>query len=232
MRTRYFLILFFFSFFLNHKNLCGQLNPGDIAFVQYNADSPESFAFVALTHIPASTVLKFTDNGWITSTNTFRTGEGIITWTSPTTLISCGTIISINNADSSSVSSTIGMVNYAGSFNLSTEGDQILAYIGPGTSPAFIAATNLANGGWAVDATSANTSAIPPGLIDGTHCLHAGNFDNGQYNIASIFDDQADLLTSINNASNWIGSDATHQTYSGTIAVTDCPPTSSPADYF
>lgn len=232
MRTRYFLILIFFSFFLNHKNLYGQLSPGDIAFVQYNSDNPDSFAFVALTHIPASTVLKFTDNGWITSTNTFRTGEGIITWTSPTTLISCGTIIFINNADSSSVSSTIGMVNYAGSFNLSTEGDQILAYTGNETSPSFLAAINFANGGWSVDATSANTSAIPPGLTDGTHCLHAGNFNNGKYNIVSISDEQSDLLTSINNALNWIGDDNTLQTYTGIITVTDCPPTSNATDYF
>ncbi|NER05603.1 MAG: hypothetical protein F6K17_24955, partial [Okeania sp. SIO3C4] len=51
------------------------LNPGDIAFVQYNADNPDNFKFVALVNIPGSEEIKFTDNGW-KSDNTFRTGEG------------------------------------------------------------------------------------------------------------------------------------------------------------
>ena len=88
----------------------GQLNAGDIAFIQYNFDNPDNFAFVALVDIPNGEVIHFTDNGWMSS-GSFRSGEGTDSWTSPG--INCGDIIVLNT-----------------SLGLAVSGDQILAFQG------------------------------------------------------------------------------------------------------
>ena len=51
-------------------------------FIQYNADGAEIIKFLALKDIPAGEIIYFTDNGWQSPSNTFRTGEGTHTWTS------------------------------------------------------------------------------------------------------------------------------------------------------
>jgi hypothetical protein len=40
------------------------LTTGDIAFVGYNSDGNDGFAFVATATIPAGTVIRFQDNEW------------------------------------------------------------------------------------------------------------------------------------------------------------------------
>ena len=40
------------------------LNAGDIAFIGINTDTPDGFAIITLTDIPAGEVVNFTDTGW------------------------------------------------------------------------------------------------------------------------------------------------------------------------
>ena len=74
-----------------------QLSAGDIAIVSFDADDPDAFSFLALATIPSGTAIKFTDNGWIASTNSFRANEGVweVTFT---TEISCGTEVVVTAA--------------------------------------------------------------------------------------------------------------------------------------
>ena len=67
------------------------LSPGDLAMIGTNCDSPDDFAFLLLLDVEAGTVIKFTDNGWQAS-GSFRTGEGILTFTAATNL-NAGTVM-------------------------------------------------------------------------------------------------------------------------------------------
>lgn len=51
------------------------LSPGDLAIVQYNSSTTDSFTFVFARDIEAGTVVNFTDNGWLAAGG-FRLGEG------------------------------------------------------------------------------------------------------------------------------------------------------------
>ena len=188
------------------------LNPGDIAFVQYNADGTDNFKFVALVDIPESEEINFTDNGW-KSDNTFTDTEGIITWTAPAGGISAGTVVEIETTPSASV----GIVSESGSLNFAASGDQILAYQGTNT---FIAALN--NEGtetWQADAVDTNTSALPQGLTNGTDAVAINEIDNAKYTGITT-GDKATLLAALNNSANWTGDDSTNQTFSDTFTLT------------
>jgi len=67
---------------------------GDIAFIAFNADSNDEFAFVTLVDIPANTSIWFTDNEWngIDSFNNLNEGE--IEWTS-TSVLPAGSVVTI-----------------------------------------------------------------------------------------------------------------------------------------
>ena len=67
------------------------LSAGDLAIVGMNCDNPDDFAFLVLVSIEAGTEIKFTDNGW-SSADTFRTGEGIQTYTA-SSAVTAGTVI-------------------------------------------------------------------------------------------------------------------------------------------
>ena len=58
------------------------LSPGDLAIVQYNSSTTDSFTFVFARDIEAGTVVNFTDNGWLAAGG-FRAGEGTVTYTAP-----------------------------------------------------------------------------------------------------------------------------------------------------
>ncbi len=187
------------------------LNPGDIAFVQYNADDTDNFKFVALVDIPASEEIKFTDNGWLGNNPGFRTSEGIVTWTAPAGGISAGTVVEINDTPSASVGTVSG-----GSLNFSGSGDQILAYQG---TDSFIAALNNEGAAtWQADASDTNTSALPQGLTNGTNAVAINEIDNAIYT-GTTTGDKATLLAAINNSANWTGSNSTNQSFSETFTI-------------
>ncbi len=202
------------------------LSAGDIAFVEYNSDNPDTFAFVALVDISASEEIIFTDNGW-KSDNSWRAGEGTATWIAPIGGIAKGSVIKIEGT-----TVTGGGTVSSNTIAFANSGDQIIAYQ---TGNAMIAALNAESTDWQTDAINANTSSLPQGLTNGTNAIALPELDNYKYT-GTITGDRATLLAAINNATNWIGDDSTGQTFVGafTIGTTDTtPPTISsttPAD--
>ena len=203
MIKKYSLI---FLIFASASLSCFAQSVGDIAFLQYNGDGGgTTVKFLVLNDIPNGVEIKFTDNGW-TAAGAFRgTTEGILTWTSPG--VFCGDVISFIETP---------MI-------LSTGGDQILAYTGTEASPTFIAAIQMNNGGWDADAISANTSAIPTGLTNGTNCLAISpEIDNAMYS-GTLTGTRAVLLAAINDQTNWTTNNSTPQDFTGTFTISDCP---------
>lgn len=193
----------------------GALAPGDIAFVEYNADGTDNFKFVALATIPGGEVINFTDNGW-KSDNTWRTGEGIVTWTAPADGVSCGTVVSITTAPSTSH----GSVSESGDLNFSASGDQIIAY--QDASTMIAALNNEGDAVWQSDATNSNTSALPQGLANSTNAVAINEVDNIAYG-GLTSGTKATLLAALNDQANWSGgSDSDPQAFVETITVTDC----------
>ncbi|RXG17055.1 hypothetical protein DSM02_3153, partial [Leeuwenhoekiella polynyae] len=129
------LITSCFGYNLNSQSLAA----GDIAFVGYNTDNPDGFAFITLTDIPAGTIIYFTDQGWSSFNNTwYSNGEDHIIWTAPSGGLSMGTIVSVVESTSDSFTSSYGTANLASGysgFSLSA-GDSMIAYTsGTGAAP-------------------------------------------------------------------------------------------------
>ena len=103
------------------------LTAGDIAIIGVNTDATKSIAFVALADIPANTTISFSDNAWNATTQVWRTGEGLFTW-SHTSVVAKGTVVTVSMP--TTFTATIGTVTKSGSFDLSATGDQVLAYEG------------------------------------------------------------------------------------------------------
>lgn len=131
------------------------LSAGDIAFSGYDANptpptSSDSFSFVLLKDISATTTISFTDrgytgSGWLAIPNTSTT-EGTITWTCSSAL-AAGTEVTITGLSASaydtstSTSNANGTVVYNSAesnitfgLSLSAGGDQIIAFQGGGGS--------------------------------------------------------------------------------------------------
>lgn len=178
------------------------LAAGDIAITGFNSMLPDGFSFVLLTDIEDTTVIKFTDQGWI-STGGFReASEGEITWTA-TSNLSCGTEIIITYVSNGTIySASSGTAIETGlGFRLDIGGDQLLAYQGNRTSPTFIYAINFDSAGWS-DAVDGATSALPTGLIDGTNAIDLGETYNGKYS-CSVTTGQSLILAAVSITTNW-----------------------------
>lgn len=180
------------------------LSPGDIAIIGINSDNPDEFSFVSLIDIEQNTVIKFTDNG-VHPDGSFRSNEGICTWTAGAD-ISKGEIITYPGS---------GDFSATGGFSLSAAGDQIIAYRGDEASPIFIYAIQTNSTLWQADATSAQTSALPPGLVNGVTAVAIGRdlgdgdeWDNSVYDMSVTNGAREEILAAIGSADNWSGSDS------------------------
>lgn len=105
--------------------------PGDIAFVGFNADGDDDVAFVTFKDIPANTSIRFCDSEW--NGTGFGTDEGNFIWTSPSTVIPAGTVISIN-ALSATIAPSIGTITVNNAGGLSASGDAMFAFLGTSTT--------------------------------------------------------------------------------------------------
>ncbi len=207
-----FLALFVLGLNTSHA----QLNTGDLVFTGYNADEPsKGFSFVATTSISASEVIHFTDKGWLSGTNTFRDGEGILSYTVPAGGLAKGDQVAI--LDTVSSGSTYhatdgGTVTSVGSVNPSASGDQFFAFSGTSTSTnvftitGMIAGLHYRTGSYDADATSANHSALPPTLTLGTDAVvMSAHRDNGRLTVTttSFSGTAASIKTLACNNANW-----------------------------
>jgi hypothetical protein len=205
----------FFLFFIGIASITAKgqttLAAGDIAFTGYIGRGPltttDAFSFVLLKAVTSGTSIRFTDYGWRTNTSSFNSGglsgetEAVLLTTSA---LPAGTEIKIENTSATKTNGgSAGTLTFTtstapdGSTFLSTNfslnginGDQVFAYQGSITSPAFIAGihwnvyrtanpyldpTNTTDAAW--DGTlsgsfiNTNTSSLPTTLTAGASAL-------------------------------------------------------------
>lgn len=216
------------------------LTAGDIAIIGFNAVSSgaqsDEFTFVLLKDIEAGTLIKFTDNGWQSSTNNFKadntTSAGIFTWTAPSTQTKAGTVIQVS------------LPTGTGNPEVNANGDQIIAYQDTSGSPVFIYALNNAGSDWLTSGTvGATTSYIPQNLSNGTTAIalvYSTNNRNAYYDTTKAgtltSGTKEQLLTSISNKANWTGANNRFTNLSAlvptsfTVASDTIPPTADIVD--
>ena len=235
--------------FSNSTKAQTTLAAGEVAFTGYIAAdgaNPDRFTFVVLTAIQANTVIRFTDYGWRTDLNAFNSAatlESELVYTAGSAY-PAGTEIQISGASATVIGGgSAGTVVYsvgagfaAGNLNLSSGGDQILAYQGSFASPTFIAGIHMntqaaANGdpnnttdaAWdgvipALQITGSNSSK-PVSLTAGTSSLWIGTinavspfateWDNGRFNCGPDVSTAPLARAAINTAANWTISNTT-----------------------
>lgn len=208
---------------------------GDLLFTGYfaNAATTDQFSFVLMVDISGTTIINFTDNGWL-STNVFRAGEQTVTWTYTGTLVAGREIRIVGPSagagvaylyNGSSGSTVIGACS--GSIpSLATSGDQVIAYSGTSGAPTLIAGihmnvystdvgqcNNTTATAW--DPTcitdNANFSTMPQGLASGVSTIWIGTAgvgaseqDNAKFNCTGALGTTAQLRASVTNSGNWI----------------------------
>ncbi|MCA6116505.1 choice-of-anchor I family protein [Bradyrhizobium sp. WSM 1738] len=186
------------------------LVPGSIAFIGYNADGNDGFAFIVLDTIDPGQVIHFSDNEWDGSA--FNSGEGGFSWTNGATALAAGTVVEFLNT-SATKSVNIGTVS-AGSIALGNSGESIYAFTGSSltTPTTFLAAVTNNSGGFS-GATSSGL-LTNTGLIAGSTALvlpGISGADVAVYNPAiagSVFASRADALIAFNTGSNFVTQDA------------------------
>ncbi|MGG7568133.1 Ig-like domain-containing protein [Rhodovulum sp. DZ06] len=202
------------------------LSAGDIGFTTFNADSIETFSFVLLADVDASTTISFTDNGWLSS-GALRRSEGILDWTSGAAL-AAGTVITIDTAAQTADFGTV--LAAEGSFNLSGGGDQVLAFQGSADAPSFIGAINNFStaGAWQAGSDDSNETDLPPGLVDGVSAVSIAHIDNVVYD-GPTTGGVAALRAGLYDPANWTtGSNSTTQSFTGTFTISGAGPDVTP----
>lgn len=187
------------------------LTAGSIAFVGFNADGNDGYAFVVVDAIAAGQVIYFRDDEW-NGTAFNDANEGRVSWTNNTgATITAGTLIELVNLSAGTLSANIGLAtSLSGNRQALGNSDEALyAYTSSSDSLtgsfSFLAA--FANSGF--DATR--------GLLTGTG-LSAGAtataFTNGHdvfaYNASTAptnFAHRTAGLTPLNTTSNWLSQD-------------------------
>ena len=187
---KFLLVLSLFIF----GQLNAQLNPGDMAFIGFNADGDDDFAMVTFVDIPANTTVYFTDSEW--NGSAFGTDENDFSWNSGAATIAAGTVITfytISETPSVSAGTISGEPG-----GISAGSEAIFAFSGtaPRTPTRFIAA--VANAGSAFGDLSGTELTVGTTAItypDGT--------DIAQYKGTRTGLDINGFLVELNNMSNY-----------------------------
>ena len=214
------------------------LTAGDIAIIAVHTDASKTVTFVALSEIPSNTSISLTDNSWDATSQSWRTGEGTIVW-SHTAVVTAGTVITLS-VNASPFSSTIGSVTTNTNFNLSTSGDQVLAYEGTSapttnTSTTWLYGFSTRNFAYG---NNANSSDIPTALSIASVAMttNTTDFDNAYFangttaqSAVSVSGTKTELLVLFNDASKYYKDNnvLTLPTYTITVnsSATLTPPT-------
>ncbi len=196
------------------------LSAGDIVILGLNSDTgTKGFAWAPLVPIVATTHVVFTDSGWYAAGG-FRANEGCLVWTAPTD-IAAGTVLTYYSDTGATSGDYVRNDSYgcgSGGLNFSTSGDQLLVFQGPASSPTFITAmdNNAADYAWDADCTSANNSAIPSGLVNGTTAFAIRHYDNWQYTGPRGQSTPAAVRADVFNTANWTYNDTAPFTFNTT----------------
>jgi hypothetical protein len=190
------------------------LQPGDIMFVAYQYNSPDSYAFVVLKELAPGTKIMFTDKAVVgTNPVSLCTNENEVEWTSPNTVVPVGTIVLIQNDPPNSPTSICNVGTATGALSgLAAAGDQILAYQpGAGNNLSFIAA--VSSSGYEANCltsvaecggTNNNVTCLPPGLAGTQFAISfSGLLPFGFYSGPTTFQNVGDVIAALNNPANW-----------------------------
>ncbi|WP_432671339.1 hypothetical protein [Flavobacterium sp. SM2513] len=216
------LVAVFLQFNVQAQAGAPSIVAGDIAFIGYNTDSPDGFAFIVLNDLPAGQTLYFTDEGW-TGSAWGNQSEVHLSWVIPSGATR-GTIVSVveTSPDTFTVTgASNGVTLVSGSsFSLSA-GDQIMAYqsawgVRP-SAPTFIAAIHGDYSDFNYNSTTHwNTymtvgisaeSVLPTGLTNGVNCIAINpapgpEYDNAKYT-GTLTGTVSAIRALINNPANW-----------------------------
>lgn len=223
MKKNYFITLLFALYFGFTSFGQTTLAAGDIVIIEMQGDSPDGFRFVPLVDLEAGTIIRFTDNGW--TGTALRSGEGTVIYTAPAGGIPKGTNIRYD------VGGTTDFTTEGSDLNISSAGDQILAYQGDTATPTFIFAVAGNSTMWQTNSDDSNQTDLPQGLTDGVNAITLGSgsgpedeFDNIYYSGVTS-GTKSELLTAVATAANWTGNNSSSSpiTTDFTITTTSTP---------
>jgi endonuclease I len=202
-----------------------QMQPGDIAIIEFASVNPDKFSFVTFTQLNAGTVISFTDNGF-TDPSTVRTGEGFLVYTAPS-IIPAGTVVSWYYG--MNISGTGWNSSSPSNFAFNESGDQVFAYQGTwGSGQTLICGLNAGNAGWLTSGTTASTTSyFPAGLTDEVNAMTFPE-KNGYYNLITAGTIHA-LGSLCVNSPNWTRSVSTLPTPAWSFSITTETIISQPA---
>lgn len=246
-RYQIFPFIFFFVFFQTSflPGLQAQTNltTGDIAFVGWNSSTtPDGFAFVTWVNLQTGTQIKFTNNGFLSSSSAntpsnARVQQQIIYWQA-TTAVPAGTVITIS-ASAAPTAST-GTVSYSTQSQgvqlaLSNTGGRIFIYQGasdyasaPTSVGTFLGnilfglnyqgATGSAT--WLTTGTTGSTTTYLPSDLSSSNLnlSFGGNANSGQYTGPRTGLSLAAYKASVLNIANWTTTTGTGTTTFNTTA--------------
>ncbi|MET7016092.1 PEP-CTERM sorting domain-containing protein [Uliginosibacterium flavum] len=169
------------------------LNAGDIAFTAFNGDA-ENFAFVSWVDIASGTTISFTDNEWLSASNTLSTTEGTLIWTALNS-ISVGTVVSITTDSKGQKQASSGSVSTDTKFDLNVTAESLYAFQGSAAAPSFL--TGL---------TTYLAPTPPATLTPGVNLLALPtSTDFSEYTGARSGKSLVELRSAVNNSTNWTG---------------------------
>jgi hypothetical protein len=159
------------------------LNEGELAVI--GMDTPgEDFSFVCFVNLDAGTEIYFTDEE-ADGDYTIGTGEGTVLYSAPAGGLTAGVVVSYNGNSSNFTTTSDGAMA------LGNSGDGILAYQGSSVG-------NVTTFLHAIGEDAGDIGTFPGGF---TNYLIFGA-DDGEYD-GTRTGSAADLMTAINNSSNW-----------------------------
>jgi len=172
---------------------------GDIAFIAFNGDGDDEFAFVALVDIPSNTTIWFTDNEW--DGDSFNNiNEGEVQWTY-SSILPAGSVVVIQG-NSGTLVSGLGTVSGGGA-NLGVSNETLYALLSEPSAtimptPGFLA-------GISNDETGSGGTLTGTGLTSGTNFIDfADDADGYKYTGARTGEASfSDYLPLIMNTANW-----------------------------
>jgi hypothetical protein len=190
-----------------------QINVGAIAFLGFQADAPDAFAFVTLQDFNAGDSLFFTDAGW--NGIQFFANEGLMSWKADQ-FIAAGSVVRIQDPNNASIPNALiegpGLTRGKMS-SLTLAGDQLFAYIVVNGNPVPLAAFSTNAFISQCDASGiGNTprSCLPSNLTLGIHAIQlndnapaTANPDNAFFNQSSISGTPEEIAQIVNNPTNW-----------------------------
>lgn len=193
-------ILLFFMYILMPIYAVASLNPGDVVIIEYNSANPDQFSFLLLADVSENEVIYFTDCGW-SKDGLFRRSEGLIKYVVPPGGLSTGTVITYTADQKNDNGFTTTGID--GFFGLAQGGDQLLVFQGNFDSPVFLFGLNNLEGTWQDDATTTNSSGLPPGLEIGKTAVSLNGGANASFDCSKIVKDKNLMLENISNPLNW-----------------------------